>query len=339
MGYHNGSSFSVETSIEVVFVVRLVVYVWNESHIAVQKKPVRPIHNIDRPDFSRISSFPSPLVSSCEQKWTGILVEQRRLNPGIVQVPALSEHFLGLHLRQPDPVQFIQHRERTTRQALFREGDVTLLPAGQACLWQHESGYADVLQIRLQPTLLQTVAEAIHLPPESLEVRDVFVFQDPQIYEIGSALLRELQSPGLGGRLFVESLATILSLQLLRQYCMSVSPARLDKATLPSARVQRVIEYIHEHLGSDLSLFALAEVAQLSPYHLLRLFKQATGQTPYHYLLTARLQRAQDMLRHTDAPISEVALLTGFADQSHLTRHFKRAFGITPALFVREQRQ
>lgn len=303
-----------------------------------QRKCIQPVNRVDSPDLSEISSFSSPSVSSRKHEWSGILVEQRHLCPGIVQVPALSEHFLGLHLQQPLPIEFVQQREGTTRQAIFREGDVTLLPAGQACHWQHEVGQAEVLQIRLQPAFLRTVAEAAQLNPERVEVLDTFVFQDLQIHAIGSAFLQELQSPGIGGPLFVESQATVLALHLLRRYSVFAPPDHQNKTRIPPAKVRHVIDYIHEHLGSDLSLFSLAEVAQLSPYHLLRLFKQATGQTPYQYLLMDRLHQAQNLLRHSDTSISEAALLTGFADQSHLTRHFKRAFGITPAAFIKEQR-
>jgi hypothetical protein len=62
--------------------------------------------------MAEISGFSSPSVSSRKHEWPGILVEQRSLYPGIVQVPALSEHFLGLHLQQPLPIEFVQQRDR-----------------------------------------------------------------------------------------------------------------------------------------------------------------------------------------------------------------------------------
>lgn len=175
-----------------------------------QRTYIQSVNHIDSSDLSEISSFAFPSVSSREHEWPGILVEQRRLCLGVVQVSALSEHFLGLHLRQPLSIEFVQLREGKTRQAIFREGDVTLMPAGQACHWQHEVGQAEVLQIRLKPALLQAVAEAVQLNPERVEVLDTFVFQDLQIHAIGSAFLQELQSPGIGGSLLQDLLIKVI---------------------------------------------------------------------------------------------------------------------------------
>ncbi len=307
-----------------------------------QENILEAFHHIRRTKLSTTSShtgFPAPCHSSQELGWPGILVERRYLSEGAQAVPALSEHFIGLHIQQPLPIQFVQEREgAVTRRAIFREGDVTLLPAGQACLWQQEDGQAEVLQIRLQPVLLQAVAESANVLPEQVELLDSFVFRDPQIQYIGHSLLQELQSPGIGGRLFVESQTIVLALHLLRQHSTLAPGVLHDKEKLPSAKIQYITDYIHEHLEQDLTLSTLAGVAHISPYHLLRLFKQATGYTPHQYLLSSRLKRAQELLQHTNCSISEISLLTGFADQSHLTRHFKRVFGITPATFAREQR-
>ena len=307
-----------------------------------QENVLGALNSLSRSNLAAISSnkeFPTSCYSSQNHEWPGILVEQRYLNRGELAVPALSDHFLGLHIRQPQPIQFAQERAgMMTRQAIFREGDVTLLPAGQACLWQQEGGRAEVLQIRLQPALLHAVAEAANLSSDSVELLDSFVFQDPHIHSIGYSLLQELRFPGLGGRLFVESQTIVLALHLLRQYSVFSSKIESDKEKLPQAKVRHVIDYIHEHLEQDVTLSVLAEVVQTSPYHLLRLFKQATGCTPHQYLLSSRLKRAQELLQGTKYSISEISLLTGFADQSHLTRHFKRVFGITPAAFLRERR-
>lgn len=299
------------------------------------------LHYTRRSNLSPISpniGFPTPCCSSQNREWPGILVERRHLSSGTQAVPSLPEHFLGLHVRQPSPIRFVQEREGDVRQAIFREGDITLLAAGQACLWQQEGGQAEVLQIRLQPALLCTVAEAVDLRSERVELLDSFVFQDPQIQAIGYALLQELQSPGLGGLLYIESQTIVLAIHLLRQHSVFTPKTQQNKEKLPSAKVRHIIDYIHEHLEHDLSLSTLAEVAQVSPYHLLRLFKDATGYTPHQYLLSARIKRAQELLQHTKCSIGEIALLTGFADQSHLTRHFKRVLSITPAQFAREQR-
>ncbi len=216
---------------------------------------------------------------------------------------------------------------------------MTLLPAGQACLWQQEDGQAEVLQIRLQPEFLKVVAEAENVDTKYVELVDTLVFQDSQIQAIGQAFYEELCSPGIGTRLYVESQTLVLALHLLRHYGVFSYKRAETREKLSHIKVRQALNYIHEHQGKDISLSSLADALDVSPYHLLRLFKQATGFTPHQYLLSCRVKQAQDLLLHSHFSISEIALLTGFADQSHLTRSFKQLLNTTPAAFLRESRK
>jgi AraC family transcriptional regulator len=83
-------------------------------------------------------------------------------------------------------------------------------------------------------------------------------------------------------------------------------------------------------LHQDLKLDEIAAIAQLSLYHFIRLFKQSLGITPYQYILQHRIEKAKYLLTHSELNIAEIAAQTGFCDQSHFTRHFKRMTGVTP---------
>jgi AraC-like DNA-binding protein len=96
--------------------------------------------------------------------------------------------------------------------------------------------------------------------------------------------------------------------------------------------MRRVREYVDVHLGETIDLLMLAGVAGLSVHHFARQFKQSIGVTTHHYLTQKRVERAQEMLAQTDLSLSEIAYTTGFADQSHLTRHFAARFGLGPAV-------
>ncbi|MCC7410577.1 MAG: helix-turn-helix transcriptional regulator [Gammaproteobacteria bacterium] len=85
----------------------------------------------------------------------------------------------------------------------------------------------------------------------------------------------------------------------------------------------------------DVPVSELASRVRLHERYLISLFKTATGLPPHQYLLARRLEIARRMLAD-DLPVSTVAAATGFTDQSHLTRHFKRLFGITPGAYQRE---
>jgi AraC-like DNA-binding protein len=98
------------------------------------------------------------------------------------------------------------------------------------------------------------------------------------------------------------------------------------------ARVRRVREYLEAHLAENLSLERLSQVAGLSPYHLCRVFKEATGAAPHAYQTQLRVTRAKKLLL-AGQPLTEVAQEVGFFDQSHLLRHFRRHTGVSPGRY------
>ena len=100
---------------------------------------------------------------------------------------------------------------------------------------------------------------------------------------------------------------------------------------LPPRLSRRIREYIDSHLDGNISLETLASTAGLSVHHFARAFRQSVGEPPHSYLLRRRIERAQEMLKQTELPLSDIALAVGFSDHSHLARHFKRLMGITPS--------
>ncbi|MBD2092837.1 helix-turn-helix transcriptional regulator [Microcoleus sp. FACHB-1515] len=93
--------------------------------------------------------------------------------------------------------------------------------------------------------------------------------------------------------------------------------------------VRLVKEYLHDNFSSNVSLDQLAEITRLDRSYLTRIFRQAVGMPPYTYLNQIRVEKAKQFLQQGMA-VAEVAIAVGMSDQSHLTRHFKRIFGITP---------
>ncbi len=102
----------------------------------------------------------------------------------------------------------------------------------------------------------------------------------------------------------------------------------------PAPAVWRVRDYLAEHYADVVTLDELAALAGLSPFHLLRTFSAAVGMPPHVYLTQVRVARSKALLA-AGLPIAEVAALTGFVDQSHFSRHFKRTVGVAPGQYVR----
>jgi AraC-like DNA-binding protein len=102
---------------------------------------------------------------------------------------------------------------------------------------------------------------------------------------------------------------------------------------LPPRALQRVRDYIDFHLKENIGLEELAATADLSMFHFARVFKQSQGITPHSFLLQRRIERAQELLAHSDMSLSEIAGATGFSDQSHLARQFRARVGVSPSAF------
>ena len=112
----------------------------------------------------------------------------------------------------------------------------------------------------------------------------------------------------------------------------TVPPVRRHWPAMSAAR-----DYLHAHCAEAVSLTTLAAVAGLSCFYFLRLFRVTFGVTPHVYLALLRLERARALMR-TAAPLAQTAVAAGFSDQSHLTRFFKRVYGITPGVYARAVR-
>lgn len=107
-------------------------------------------------------------------------------------------------------------------------------------------------------------------------------------------------------------------------------------AALSKAVVQKVKSYIKDQYKNQFSLASLTNYAGLSPFHLVRSFKEAVGMTPFQFLRNYRVEKAkQELLKKKN--IAQVAVEVGFYDQSHFHKHFKLVTGVTPREFQRQQ--
>jgi AraC-like DNA-binding protein len=130
----------------------------------------------------------------------------------------------------------------------------------------------------------------------------------------------------------LEAEAALLELIELLIVPASPVPRRTEPISLP---VKRARSYLVERASQSISLADLGEVAGLSPFHLHRLFLRQCGMPPHAYQTLLRINRAKQLLR-TGLPLSEIAAATGFADQSHFTRHFRRLVGVPPGRYSAE---
>lgn len=163
-------------------------------------------------------------------------------------------------------------------------------------------------------------------------------FPETVLYDPATAaLLRTAhQAAEHGDQLVSSSLLTAALTRLLRAHAAPQPAGTREPARAAPASVRAVRDLLPERLADAPSLAELAGLTGLSQFALLRAFRRETGMPPHAYLNQLRVRRARLLLDSGLAP-ADVAAQTGFADQAHLTRHFKRVVGVPPAAYQRER--
>lgn len=104
---------------------------------------------------------------------------------------------------------------------------------------------------------------------------------------------------------------------------------------MSAAQVRIITDYMEIHLAEKTAIADLAALVDLTRFHFIRSFKQATGITPHQFLIRRRVERAKELLSQRNLDISEVAARTGFSSATQLTRSFRQISGMTPSAYAR----
>ncbi len=180
----------------------------------------------------------------------------------------------------------------------------------------------------VDPEWLRSLTHELNDRPSSLPDFPNVVVNDHRL--AGAMLCLSRMVAGRAPDLAKETAATVAFSWLLARHSDPV--ARLRAQGNEPGAVRLAQEYLADRVAEKVSLDDLARVAGLSRYHLLRVFKKATGLPPHAWQTQLRLDRARRLLL-AGRPIADVALETGFTDQSHFTNAFKKHMGLTPAQY------
>lgn len=159
----------------------------------------------------------------------------------------------------------------------------------------------------------------------------------PRVAHLMGLIEAELVRPSLGSRLMIDGLLRAIA-GLLASRDSDTPAEPCERIYLSPLKLRRVIDFIEANLQESIGLDDLARAAGLSANHFLRVFKLATGETPYHFLRARRLERARALLTEQTMPLAELALECGFANQAHFTAAFSRELGISPGRYRRTVR-
>jgi AraC-like DNA-binding protein len=211
------------------------------------------------------------------------------------------------------------------------EGFVAVIPPGEVHTGQPIPGRAWYYRAMYPSAgLLRGLAEDAGLAVRGLPEFPDLAIDSPML--AGAFLRAHRLSEMTPDPLVVESTVIDFLLLLLRAHASHGVTSRVPGTSL--RLVRRALDCIHGQYAERLTLEMLATAAGLTRGALLRAFQREVGIPPYTYLTQVRIDQAKRLLL-AGHPIATVAHSVGFADQSHLTRHFKRLVGVTPGLFTR----
>ena len=193
----------------------------------------------------------------------------------------------------------------------------------------------DVLQLHLPVgTTTRIVEELWDRDPARLRIPDVPATPDPVLRQTMMGLLRAARSSTPD--LYAESAAEFITVHTLLGH--GTAP-ELPVHGGEDARIRRARAYLRENLAQPLSLAGIAAEIGMSRYHFLRVFRQATGQTPHRYLTGLRIEQARRELEDRTSTMTEIALRCGFTSRTHFATAFRRQTGSAPSDYRRQHRR
>ena len=270
-----------------------------------------------------------PLYTSAPIAWNGVIVEHYLLPPFDFPERFSDAHHVSLHLSHPTTLEWFVggrvHSQRMTR------GCVNLMPQGirPRVRCQDETEF---LLLALDPLLVERVTKVLGAAIPVALIRHLGI-RDAQVEHISLALRAALGTRCSAGRLYGDALAVALVVHLLGHYAAHDPSTRSPRVGLPAYKLRRVIEYINDHLTSDLTLADIASVAEMNAYSFSRAFRQSTGIPPHRYVMNSRIEKAKRLLMDENLPLVEVGMEVGFRNQSHFTTLFRKLTGVTPKVY------
>jgi AraC family transcriptional regulator len=279
------------------------------------------------------------VLSSVGTKWNDVVVEQHHFPSSELADVMFRRHAICINIGHSFTWEF--EKDGRFQRVQRARGAISFFPSHQPFsgrLKAERGVFANFLLLALNPVFVSRVATGLEFDADRIELTEQRGITDPTIRHIALALRAGIQTGDVLDRMYGEALSTALAVHLLSKYSTAVPAPKRQYGGLPREKLVRAVEYIQDQLGTDLTVSGIAQAIYMTPYHFTRLFKESTGQSPYQYVVEARVRKAKELLTTGKFTISEVAHQVGFADQSHLTRHFKRVFGLPPKRLLSRRR-
>ncbi|KST69232.1 helix-turn-helix transcriptional regulator [Mastigocoleus testarum] len=271
-----------------------------------------------------------PIISSSNTNWEGIILEQHHLPPSESPELCLQQHSISIMLGSEYQIDW-RLAGGKLHSTKMRRGEIGLTPRD---IPTQARWYQDVefLLISLDSNVFKQL-EDNKVDSEDIEIIPQRGFPDAQIFHLGMALKAELEGGCLAGKIYADSVAIALASHLIKNHCTSKQVISESEDNLSERQLRQIIDYIHDNLGSNLTLRELASLVEMNSYSFCRWFKHSMRITPHQYVIKSRIERAKFLLTHTQLSIVEIALDVGCSSQSNFTALFRKQVGNTPKYY------
>lgn len=284
-------------------------------------------------------SNPSTLVSALESGQTLAVTEihVRSDGHGFTDPMGREDAYLvGLQLNTVDRFEFWQCGKLVTSSS-FKSGTTGIydLRAEPALYFNQPFHHLSFYIPRT--ALMDACGDSVHDCLRDLALQSRQGVDDFAIRNIGTSLLPYIKDANLAAsnQLVVDYLLLAVRMHVALTYGCAY-PANITKSFgLAPWQQRRAKELMNAHLFDGVSLTEVAASCQLSLSAFVRAFKKSLGTTPHQWFLARRIEHAIKLMEDDDLPLVDVALSSGFSDQSHFTRSFARKMGVSPGAYRR----
>lgn len=274
-----------------------------------------------------------PLLSSFKVGWDKIRLDYLYQPAHETPEHSHTRHVIAILIKSA-PVKVERKLDEKFYSSYLPCSHFFLIPAGiPHQVWIHGDG--EYLVLSLEPNLIDTRINEL-ANTESIELIPQHCVCDPLICTVGLALKSQLELGSRGSRLYVESAVNLIATHLVQHYATHQQLIPEPSYGLAQSKLKQVVEYIHQHLATDLSLEDIARQSGMSQSHFSRLFKQSTGLSPWQYVIQRRVEVAKQLLKKPELTIEKISARLGFNSHSQFTIFFQKYTSISPKEYRRQ---
>lgn len=192
-------------------------------------------------------------------------------------------------------------------------------------------GYFTIL---IKKEMIQEIAYTV-FGSSSVSFNNDFTEVSSDTWNLINSFVRETANRQSGFEFMQDGIGLQLAMNLLRQIKSNIRPKTNDCVS-PKDNILKAVEFLNESYNRDFHFEDIARIANLSPYHFIRVFKSETGMTPYEYLLNIKIQRVKEKLANKNLTIAQAFSECGMDYNGHFAALFKRKLGVTPSQYRKE---